>query len=83
MDRDTVSSMYDSGLPKATFVFHWGPKLKKKCVKLNDYTTIIIEISHDRYFFAWFPLYIEKEPDKDKIDEEYLLPISKNFIFGQ
>ena len=34
-------------------------------------------------FFAWFPLYIEKEPDKDKIDEEYLLPISKNFIFGQ
>ena len=44
---------------------------------------MIIEISHDRYFFAWFLLYIEKEPDKDKIDKEHLLQISKNFIFGQ
>ena len=34
-------------------------------------------------FFAWFPLSIEKEPDKDKTDEENLLQISKNFIFGQ
>ena len=56
---------------------------KQKYVKLNDYITIIIELSHKKYFFAWFSLYIEKEPSKDGIDEENLLPIIKNFIFGQ
>ena len=58
-----------------------GAKIKKwKCVKLNDYTKIIIEISHDRYFFACFALYYNKEPNKDKIYEENLLQITKNFI---
>ena len=61
-----------------------GDKIKKrKWVKLNDYTKIITEISHNRYLFACFALYNEKELDKDKIDAENLLQITKNFIFGQ
>ena len=61
-----------------------GAKIKKwKCVKLNDCTKIIIKISYNRYFLACFALNNEKEPNKDEIDEENLLQITKNFIFGQ
>ena len=55
---------------------------KQKCVELNNYTKIIIEMSQDRYIFAWFALNKKKEPNKDENDEENLLQIFKNFIFG-
>ena len=38
---------------------------------------MIIEISLNRYFFAWFALNNQKEPNKDEIYEENLLQISK------
>ena len=49
---------------------------KQKCVELNNYTKIIIEMSQDRYIFAWFALNKKKEPNKDENDEENLLQIS-------
>ena len=39
-------------------------------------------MSQDRYIFAWFALYKKKKTNKDENDEENLLQIFKNFIFG-
>ena len=39
-------------------------------------------MSQDRYIFAWFAFNKKKEPNKDENDEENLLQIFKNFIFG-
>ena len=44
---------------------------------MNGYTQMIIGISHDGYFFAWFALNNQIEPNKDEIYEENLLQISK------
>ena len=51
-------------------------------MKLNNYTKEIIEISHDWYSFAQFAFKYEKEPNETMINEENIMQIIENFIFG-
>ena len=70
---------------KATCVPLQAKTDKQKYVKLNDYTKMIIEKSHDRYFhISCMDCTLNRiKPNENKIEKEIFLRSYTNFIFGQ
>ena len=51
-------------------------------MKLNNNTKIIMKICHVQYFFAKFAFNNEIEANIAKNNEEIIMQITENFIFG-
>ena len=51
-------------------------------MNLYDYIKKIIEIYHNQYYFALLTLLREIEPNVAKSDEENIMQITENSIFG-